>query len=412
MSFTIPDDVRHVCEALDEAGYEAYLVGGCIRDLLLGRRPGDWDLATSATPEQVIQVFPRVIPTGIKHGTVTVIHRGKTLEVTTLRGEGAYSDGRHPDEVVFLTEIDKDLARRDFTVNAIAWNPVADTVHDPFGGRDDLAGRVLRAVGTPRDRFEEDGLRVLRAARFCATLEFDVEEPTRRAMAAAAPMLERVSAERKRDEILKMLRAGSPSRGIDIMLSAGIFDHLCPGGAVSEPTLPSTAGRRVDLLAPEPAPRIAAMFLDAEDPPLAITSLKLDKKTRTKAERAILATRSAAGRATPWTDRDARLLAAEHGMEAALDGGRIHRADLLARDLDAAVADWLVASLEEVRRRGDPVSVRDLAVTGAEVIDQLDIPPGPAVGEILEALLRHVLERPEDNRRDLLLRVAEEASRK
>ncbi|HEX6240164.1 MAG TPA: hypothetical protein VFZ61_04705, partial [Polyangiales bacterium] len=208
----IPREVLELCRSLTARGYRAWIVGGCLRDLLLGRGAADWDLATDARPDQVAQVFPRVLPTGIAHGTVTVRHRGQSFEVTTLRGEGAYSDGRRPDSVSFVSDIEEDLSRRDFTVNAIAYEPVTCALFDPFGGQADLSRRLIRAVGAAERRFSEDGLRVLRAARFCASLEFQLDPDTEAAIAGTLDTFRKVSAERVRDEWMKALRARQPSR--------------------------------------------------------------------------------------------------------------------------------------------------------------------------------------------------------
>src|SRR4051812_26620405 len=176
-----PRDVTDLCARLAERGKRSWIVGGCVRDLLFGREVSDWDLATDARPDELMKIFPRAIPTGIEHGTVTVVIGKKHYEVTTLRGEAAYSDGRRPDAVHFVDDITADLARRDFTFNAIAIDPTTKVIIDPFDGRRDLEARVLRAVGNPIERFSEDGLRVLRAARFVATLEVTLDPATERA---------------------------------------------------------------------------------------------------------------------------------------------------------------------------------------------------------------------------------------
>src|SRR6185503_7406165 len=178
----VPRDVLDICGRLRTHGKRAWVVGGCVRDLVLGRDVADWDVCTDALPDQMMKIFPRAVPTGIAHGTITVVHDGKHYEVTTLRGEAAYSDGRRPDAVHFVDDIVRDLARRDFTVNAIALDPMSGEIIDPFDGQRDLAARTLRAVGDPRERFSEDGLRVLRAARFVATLDLDLDSATRAAI--------------------------------------------------------------------------------------------------------------------------------------------------------------------------------------------------------------------------------------
>ena len=205
-----PAPVAACCGTLRRAGHEACPVGGCVRDLLLGRAPGDWDIATSARPEAVTALFERTVPTGLKHGTVTVLLGGMALEVTTFRGESGYSDGRHPDRVTFGVGLREDLARRDFTINAMALAPDG-SVLDPFGGRADLARRLIRCVGEPERRFTEDALRMLRAVRFAAQLGFSLEARTAAALASCAPLLERVSGERIRAELEKTLLSPHPS---------------------------------------------------------------------------------------------------------------------------------------------------------------------------------------------------------
>jgi tRNA nucleotidyltransferase (CCA-adding enzyme) len=213
---------------LRSQNFEAYLVGGAVRDLLLGKQPKDFDVATDARPDDLLRAFPKAVPTGLQHGTVTVVEAGAHYEVTTLRGESAYSDGRHPDAVRFVDDITADLARRDFTVNALAVDPSTGAVIDPFGGKCDLQARVLRAVGAPRERFAEDGLRVLRAARFVATLEFELDPATAAAIAPTLDTFRKVSPERVRDEWLKTMKARSPSRAFEVMRTSGMLGVTCP----------------------------------------------------------------------------------------------------------------------------------------------------------------------------------------
>ncbi|MEO8874927.1 MAG: HD domain-containing protein, partial [Polyangiaceae bacterium] len=224
----IPKDVIGLCDRLHENGKRGWVVGGCVRDLLAGREVSDWDIATDALPAEVQKMFPRVIPTGIQHGTVTVVHKGKNYEVTTLRGETTYSDGRHPDAVHFTDDITRDLARRDFTFNAIAIEPSSGQIIDPFEGRKDLANKLLRAVGIAEERFNEDGLRVLRAARFVATLDVELEEETKKAIPRTLDTFKKVSAERVRDEWVKTMKAQRPSRAFGVMRESGILAITCP----------------------------------------------------------------------------------------------------------------------------------------------------------------------------------------
>ena len=211
-----------------DAGYECYLVGGATRNMILGLPTGDYDIATNATPEEVQSLFRRVIPTGVDHGTVTVLFRGFQIEVTTYRIDGKYSDQRHPDDVTFVGSIDEDLKRRDFTMNAIALDCVHGTVFDPLDGQSDIASKTIRAIGNPEKRFSEDALRTLRAFRFAAQLGFTIEPATISAIGAHAPELSHVSAERIRDELLKLLVSDSPSIGFSAMATSGILRVILP----------------------------------------------------------------------------------------------------------------------------------------------------------------------------------------
>ena len=216
-------------DALHGAGHAAYAVGGCVRDSLLGQSPHDWDLCTSARPEQVMELFgeEKCIPTGLQHGTVTVKQGGRLYETTTFRTEGAYSDGRHPDAVCFVPDVREDLARRDFTINAMAYSAKEGLI-DPFGGRDDLAAHIVRAVGEPERRFEEDALRILRLYRFAARFGFAIDPATGAAARALGPHLDCVSAERIQEELLKLLAAPRPGSYLEPAVLAVILPELEP----------------------------------------------------------------------------------------------------------------------------------------------------------------------------------------
>ena len=220
----IPAPIQRCCDVIRGAGFDAHPVGGCVRDSLLGRIPEDWDVTTSARPEQVQQLFFHTIPTGIKHGTVTVIEDGISIEVTTFRTESSYGDSRHPDTVSFDTDLIGDLSRRDFTVNAMALDENMDVI-DPFGGRNDLKHGMIRAVGEPERRFSEDALRILRGVRFAAQLGFKIEEQTAAAMKICAPLVDKVSAERIKTEVEKILLSSHPQR-IGELVSLGVLNRF------------------------------------------------------------------------------------------------------------------------------------------------------------------------------------------
>jgi len=220
-----------VCRILSQEGYQAYIVGGCVRDLLLGVPPKDWDITTDATPQEVLDLFPKTIPTGLQHGTVTVV-MGQGVEnhfeVTTFRIEGEYTDGRRPEEVFFVMNVEQDLARRDLTINAIAYDPIADRLVDPYNGIQDLREGIIRAVGNAGARFQEDGLRIMRVARFAARFGYAVDGATFEGMRTNIETLRKVSIERIQDELSKTLMTKSPSYGLQLLQQSGALEVACP----------------------------------------------------------------------------------------------------------------------------------------------------------------------------------------
>ena len=392
----IPAPVRSVCERLAAGGHAAYTVGGAVRDALLGRDIADWDVATSARPEEVLELFDHTIPTGLQHGTVTVMvgprQERVAVEVTTFRGEGAYSDSRHPDSVTFGVPLEEDLARRDFVINAIAYDPLAAQIHDPFDGVGDIELRRIRAVGVPAERFAEDGLRVMRAVRFAATLEFDLDQATESAIAGALPALARVSRERVRDELGKLLAARVPSRGLAIAARSGILAQILPEVIVAEEVI-----GRVD--AAPPAQRLAALLADAS----AETADTIGRRLRlSNSER--MAMVEVVGNfpppPQPVDDVEVRRLLARVGRERA--GGVV--ALWMAAGLAPALGSRLVAAAAS----DVPVRVADLRVGGGDVVRILGIPPGPIVGEILAELLARALVDPAINDLDRLTELVAE----
>ena len=220
-----------VCKQLQDAGFEAYLVGGCVRDLLMGESPKDWDITTNAKPEETKKVFPKTYDTGLQHGTITVSMGPSTqdhFEVTTYRVEGEYTDGRRPDYVAFTGNIEDDLSRRDLSINAIAYDPVNDKIIDPHGGVEDLNNKIIRAVGDPNKRFAEDGLRTMRVARFAARFGFSVDPATQSAISGNLDVLKKVSKERVRDELTKTLITSKPSAGLKILSQTGALTVASP----------------------------------------------------------------------------------------------------------------------------------------------------------------------------------------
>jgi tRNA nucleotidyltransferase (CCA-adding enzyme) len=444
----VPPPVVAVCERLRREGFAAFVVGGSLRDLALGRpAPPDWDVATAATPAAVLRLFRPAIPTGAAHGTVTVVVGGQPIEVTTFRGDGAYEDGRHPVSVTFVARIEEDLARRDFTINALAGDPLTGEIVDPAGGRDDLRARTIRAVGDPDARFSEDGLRPMRAARFAAVLEFDVEPATRAALARHVDVFRRVSRERVRDELAKMLtHARRPSLGLRLLAESGML-------AAFLPELDRTRGvpqnryhdfdlfehtlRTVDGAPPRLVVRLAALLHDLGKMETAAWSEDKSDRTFVGHERvsaeiaarwlrdARFAARDSAEAATlvanhgiyydeSWTDAAVRRWIRRVGPGRIEDQIALLEADLRAKgdrpDVPGSLADArrLAERAAAQLARQAPVDERALAIDGAAIMRLLGIPPGPRVGEVKRALLELVTDDPARNTVDALERIVVE----
>lgn len=405
----VPEGVRALCVRLIGAGHEAYVVGGAVRDLLLqGRHAGgDWDVATSARPEVVVALFPRVVATGLQHGTVTVVDRshGLTVEVTTYRSEGGYADGRRPDAVRFVSDLAEDLSRRDFTINAIALHPVTAALVDPFGGATDLAGRQIRAVGDARTRFSEDGLRPMRAVRFAAVLGFEIEPATFAAIAPCLPTFRRVATERVLVEWTKLLCAGQPSLGLRPMDNSGLLAEVLPALAALPALVRAASFARVDALPPDFPLRFAALHaaLTPEEAELALSRLR-PRQADARDVAALL--RGLAGLARcEDADASVRRLLSRVGV------ANWPRVALLARSLSHEMPalstqriDALQARVDVAIATGAPLSLKALAVSG-EDLEPL-VGRGPAVGRLLLTLLDHVLDEPARNQRALLLEEA------
>lgn len=400
---------------------------------------GDWDIATSALPEQVTKLFRRVIPTGIQHGTVTVLMRDGQYEVTTLRGETSYTDGRRPDAVYFVGDIKDDLARRDFTINAIAYDVLEDRLIDPFDGVRDLQQHVLRAVGKAAERFAEDGLRVLRAARFVATLEVALEPETARAIAPSLDSYRKVSAERIRDEWLKAMKAKKPSRAFGVMKDHGLLAITAPemlesvGCAQNEYHAYDVWGHAMACLDAAPgAPvlRVAALLHDVGKPRSRAFSDKTNDYTFYEHERigaemvepmlsrlrfsneerqhiTALVRHHLICYDKTWSDAAVRRWLRRVTPELLPDLYQLNEADVLGkgRDVTADLENLAALKLhvQRVLDAGAALTTRDLAVDGRVLMQELGMQPGPDLGRILRALLDEVVEDPAKNQRETLL---------
>jgi tRNA nucleotidyltransferase (CCA-adding enzyme) len=444
----IPSDVRELALRLRQGGFRAWAVGGAVRDELLAEQAGkrlergDWDVASDARPDDVMKLFQRVIPTGIQHGTVTVLMNGGQYEVTTLRGETTYTDGRRPDGVYFVDDIKDDLARRDFTINAIAYDVLEDRLIDPFGGLTDLEAKTLRAVGDPATRFSEDGLRVLRAARFVATLEVTLEPETERAIEPSLASYAKVSAERIRDEWLKTMKARKPSRAFEVMRKHGLL-------ALTAPELLESVGceqnryhafdvwnhalRCLDECPTVPVLRVAGLFHDVGKPRSRAFSEKNQDYTfyehdRIGAEMAapILSRLRFSNEERErivalirhhilcydetWSDAAVRRWLRRVTPELAPDLYALGRADVLAKGKEAKGDLENLAALEAHVARllaaGAALGTKDLAIDGGVLMKELSLAPGRVIGEVLRALLEAVVEDPSLNDREKLLDLA------
>jgi tRNA nucleotidyltransferase (CCA-adding enzyme) len=421
----VPPHVRAVCETLERAGHEAVTVGGAVRDAILGRTPGDWDVATSARPEAVQKLFKHVIPTGLQHGTVTIVTgKGEAshVEVTTFRGEGAYTDARRPDHVRFGVPLVEDLARRDLRVNAMAYDPAKEVLIDPYDGQRDIAEKMLRAVGPTGNvyddavgRFTEDGLRVMRAVRFAAVLEFALDPDTERGIVPALPSLAKVSKERICEELRKTLETRQPSRALAIAERTGIMKLILPalvegfeawkatGKDVVAHWLARTDAApqeaRLASLVGELAPAEAANRLDrAAVKRIADVLRALKFSNEEIAVASVVAATTGASLVKEWTDVDARKLLSDVTRVHAKTAAAYWRAD---GTIDLANrADTILA-------RGDALHTNELAVTGNVLMTELQMKPGPLLGRLLVTLLHRVLDDPALNTREQLLAIAQ-----
>ena len=401
MRMHLPDTVREILRKLETAGYRAYAVGGCVRDSILGKNPDDWDLTTNARPEEVKALFPRTVDTGLQHGTVTVLMGGEGYEVTTYRVDGAYSDGRHPDSIRFTPSLEEDLKRRDFTINAMAVSERGELV-DLFGGREDLRLGCIRCVGDARERFREDALRMLRAVRFAAQLNFAIEPTSFAAIAELAENLSRVSKERIFAELTKLLLSDHPEKS-ELLYEAG----LAPQMAAHFPGL--LADRRAARLPKEKALRFVAASENLQPETLAalLKELKSDRATADRA-RLLLAE---VKRPLPSGEAELRKRLSAIGDEAFLqllalkEAGYGTEAEPCSGENLAVKLAELGAMRERILKRGDCLGLAELAVGGTELL-AIGIPKGPALGGCLRALLNYVLEDPARNESAVLLAYA------
>lgn len=435
MKIELPDHVKFILDTLEKNGYEGYAVGGCVRDALLGRVPQDWDITTNAKPLQVKALFRRTIDTGLQHGTVTVMLDHVGYEVTTYRIDGEYEDGRHPKEVSFTGNLADDLMRRDFTINAMAYNETKGLV-DLFTGREDLEKGVIRCVGEPKERFTEDALRMMRAIRFSAQLGFAIEEQTLEAVRALADTIQKISAERIQMELLKTLTSAHPQT-IRLFYETGLSHYFLPEldqmmetgqnnphhcYSVGEHTLHSLSEVPQDKVL-----RLAMLLHDVAKPVCKTTDeegidhfhghplqgaelarkilrrLKMDNETISKVTQLI----RWHDYNPPLSERNVRRAVCKVGLAQYPDIFAVKRADIRAqsdykKEEKLRYVDDYEQVYEQILEKNQCLSMKDLAVDGSDLL-AAGIPQGKAIGEKLHGLFELVLEEPSRNTREYLL---------
>lgn len=436
----LPKDVVFIIKTIEEAGYEAYAVGGCIRDSLLNKQPGDYDITTSAEPYEIKKLFRRTIDTGIEHGTVTVMLKKTGYEITTYRIDGKYEDSRHPSEVKFTRSLNEDLKRRDFTINAMAYNPKSGLI-DPFGGQEDMERKRIRCVGDPVERFSEDALRMMRAVRFSAQLGYDIDSETLSAIKKLAPSIGRISAERIQTELVKLLLSGHPEAmrtayecGLTAVFMPEFDDIMrCEQNnphhiyTVGEHTIKAMQNVRPDRLL-----RLAMLFHDFGKPQTKTTdetgtdhfhghpavSEKLSRKILRRLKFDNYTTDNVSKLAF---FHDYRVEADKRGVRRAMNRIgeelfplvlEVKKADILAqsdfeRENKLENLKKLNALYKEVTEENSCVSLKNLEIKGGDLM-KLGFKAGPALGDELEKLLDMVIEDPSLNKHEILLKLAEE----
>ncbi len=397
----IPSVVREIIKILETAGYEAFIVGGCVRDSIMGRVPKDWDITTSAAPEAVKAVFAsepafHTVDTGIKHGTVTVVKEHIGYEVTTYRIDGEYTDNRHPDSVLFTDDITGDLARRDFTMNAIAYNHQRGFV-DPYGGIEDIKRKLIRGVGNAAARFDEDALRIMRAVRFSAQLDFEIEEETRKAVFEKAFLIKNISTERIREEFTKTLMSDYPEM-IDVFKQTGILDIFIGGNDFG-----TDIHFRMLWLCPKQLPvRLAVImaFTDCGDIYKQLKKMTYDNDTARMTADIVKYHKLPLD-----SEYDMRVLISKMGVQGALlelyFRGAVDIKDIIDIDHAKEIAG-LHGIYNKIIKNGDCCTIKDLAVNGGDLM-AAGVPKGKIMGVLLEKALDKVLKEPGFNNKEKIL---------
>lgn len=437
----VPAILADLSRIFSADGFRLYLVGGAVRDMFLGKKAEDWDVATDATPEEVARLFRRIIPTGIDHGTVTIPFRNHMIECTTFRTEQGYTDGRHPDSIAYTATIEEDLSRRDFTMNAIAVSLPDGTIIDPFLGRNDIRAKTIRTVGFPGERFAEDGLRPLRAVRFSAQLEFTIDPLTLAAIFPALPITALVAKERIRDELVKMLTSALPSTGLRFMESTGLLKLILPELAACR-GVEQKGLHAFDVLdhllhACDACPagntvlRIAGLFHDIGKPAVRSTdengfytfynhdaeSARIAEKIMERLRFPLKTTKAVSHLVKQhmfhyeptWTDAAVRRFIVRSGKESVQDLFELRRADcygITGIRTEPPFLGEFGERIQAIIEKECAFSLKDLAINGHDLAKQ-GIPPGPLTGLILGELFETVLDDPSLNTADRLKEIAD-----
>lgn len=442
----IPGTVKKIAKLFKDNGHELYLVGGAIRDQLIGIDDAlsDYDFATDATPEEVSAICKKVIPVGIAHGTVLVLFEDQEFEITTFRSDGVYTDNRRPDSVAFVKTIDEDLMRRDFTINAFAYDINKNKLIDLFDGKRDLKKKIIRAIGNPAERFEEDALRMLRGCRLASKLEFEIEEETLQAITSHAALIKNISAERVRDELIKIMGTRKPSIAIELMRETGLLELLLPeflaGYGVEQNRFHKYDVYYHNLYSCDAAPqdnyivRIAALFHDIAKPQtsrekeetdgnsfynheiigskIAYKILKRLKFSKIEVEKITHLIRHHMFYYTKeWTDGAVRRFLRNVGVENLDDLFALRDADREGNGTKQGIPKTFLDfkdKIVEIIEEDNALKVTDLAINGNDLMVSSQLKPGPIIGEILNYLLEMVLDDPALNERDMLLKLADE----
>lgn len=430
MEIWIPEKVKYILERINQAGFEAYVVGGCVRDSLLGRTPNDWDITTSAYPYQIKEIFPKTIDTGVQHGTVTVLYQQEGFEVTTYRIDGAYEDGRHPKQVSFTACLGEDLKRRDFTINAMAYHP-AHGVIDLFDGQGDMKKKIVRCVGDARERFTEDALRILRAVRFAAQLDFEIEEQTRYAILELAQNLKQISKERIQTELVKLLTSDHPQvlrTGWELGITQVVlpeFDRMMEQAQPNDAPYPNVGEHTIAVICgvrPDKQMRLAALLHDIGKTEVGARESAVDVSGESAAKKVLRRLKFD----NHTTDTVCRLVRYHDTLlNGELSERRIRHVlhemgvELFPALLELMYADGMEKSEGERRdaekraqragnlyqyivEQGQCVNLKDLAVKGSDLI-AAGMKPGKEMGMTLQAMLDYVLDYPQANQKEELL---------